>query len=271
MFRNLSDTARLTAVYRACETERADPLFQDPLAHRLAGTLGREFADEMSAATRYSWVIVVRTLLFDRLILAQIDRGVDTVINLAAGFDTRPYRLPLPASLRWVEVDLPEILAEKTALLDGERPACELSHVALDLSDRAARRPVLEGLCGQARAALVITEGLLIYLAPADVATLSADIAALPSVGQWMIDLQSPNLLRLAQRAVGRRFEDGAAPLAFAPADGAAFFQAQGWYAIEDRSITEAAAALGRLPSWSPLSTTRTTSIDGRVCVLARA
>jgi len=35
------------------------------------------------------------------------------VLNLAAGLDTRPYRLNLPPDFAWVEADLPELLAEK--------------------------------------------------------------------------------------------------------------------------------------------------------------
>jgi hypothetical protein len=49
------------------------------------------------------------------------------VVKLAAGLDARPYRMNLPASLRWVEVDLPEILEKKERLLEGERPASSAS------------------------------------------------------------------------------------------------------------------------------------------------
>src|SRR6185295_7983751 len=64
------------------------------------------------------------TRAFDDVICETVQRdSIDTVLNLAAGLDARPYRLPLPSELRWIEVDLPGILAEKTKLLAGERPA----------------------------------------------------------------------------------------------------------------------------------------------------
>lgn len=37
LIRNISDTARWAAVYRARESQRLDALFRDPFARRLAG------------------------------------------------------------------------------------------------------------------------------------------------------------------------------------------------------------------------------------------
>jgi len=54
------------------------------------------------------------------------------VVNLAAGLDTRPYRMALPSGLQWIEIDLPELLAYKAETLAGETLACRLERVALD-------------------------------------------------------------------------------------------------------------------------------------------
>ncbi len=67
---------------------------------------------------------VARTYAFDRLIDQALAEGVDLVVNLAAGLDARPYRMALPPSLRWVEVDLPEILDYKTDALASATPRC---------------------------------------------------------------------------------------------------------------------------------------------------
>src|SRR6478609_3610422 len=115
--RDISDTALWAAIYRAGESERSDALFKDDLAQRLAGQRGKQIADALPEATRHSWVIVVRTYLVDRYILEAVRRGVDMVINLAAGLDTRPYRMQLPPTLQWIEVDLPWLLAYKEASL----------------------------------------------------------------------------------------------------------------------------------------------------------
>jgi O-methyltransferase involved in polyketide biosynthesis len=57
--------------------------------------------------------LVARTKVIDDVIIEAIAEGCDKVLNLAAGLDTRPYRLNLPPDFAWVEADLPELLAEK--------------------------------------------------------------------------------------------------------------------------------------------------------------
>src|SRR6478672_2782051 len=98
LIRNISDTARWAATFRAIESERPDALFHDPYAGRLAGDRGKEIHGKMrdmdGRDTSWSWVM--RTVLFDRAILQAIGEGFDTVVNLAAGLDARPYRLNLP-------------------------------------------------------------------------------------------------------------------------------------------------------------------------------
>ena len=113
LIRNISDTARWVAIYRAQESERPDAVFNDPFARRLAGDRGQQIANALEFTTKNSWSFVARTFLFDEFILSHISQGYDTVINLASGLDARPYRMPLPSSLRWVEVDLPGIMKRK--------------------------------------------------------------------------------------------------------------------------------------------------------------
>lgn len=122
LIRNISDTARWVAVYRARETERTDALFRDPFARRLAGERGERIATSLPRDRQREWALVVRTLLFDAFISEQVAQGVDLVMNLAAGLDARPYRMALPPALQWVEVDLPEILDYKEGILEAERP-----------------------------------------------------------------------------------------------------------------------------------------------------
>ncbi|HEV1993863.1 MAG TPA: class I SAM-dependent methyltransferase, partial [Candidatus Acidoferrum sp.] len=97
--RNISDTARWAAVFRARETERADALFRDPYAERLAGTLGVDIANTLPQGNSHAWAWVARTYLFDQFITQELQQGADMVVNLAAGLDARPYRMSLPASL----------------------------------------------------------------------------------------------------------------------------------------------------------------------------
>src|SRR5579863_1885131 len=177
LLRNISDTARWAALYRARETERPDALFRDPFARRLAGERGEEIARTLAGGKDRAWPWVVRTCLFDQFIASELAAGADLVVNLAAGLDARPYRLDLPASLPWIEVDLPEILAYKEEILGDAQPRCALERVRLDLGSAGARRELFERLGARGHKALIITEGFLTYLAPEEVTALARDLA----------------------------------------------------------------------------------------------
>jgi methyltransferase (TIGR00027 family) len=246
---NISDTARWVAAYRAAESERADALFHDPWAARLAGDHGRRIARDMSTAMRNGWPMVARTKLIDDLVLRSIAEGADRVLNLAAGLDTRPYRLDLPRELTWIEADLPALLDEKTRLLEGEAPRCRLLREKVDLSDGTARAAFLERALAGAQRALVLTEGLLLYLPEPTVRELAGDLRARAAVRWWIMDLLSPALLRMLERSTRGKLSDDAR-LQFAPANGAAYFEALGWRLREAESMFRAASRLRRLPWW---------------------
>ncbi len=114
-------------MHRAWEMERPDALFRDPFARKLAGERGEKIATKFSPGRKDAWSWVTRTYIVDRDIMDQVAQGADTVVNLAAGLDTRPYRMTLPASLRWVEVDLAGILDCKEEILADEKPVASLA------------------------------------------------------------------------------------------------------------------------------------------------
>jgi O-methyltransferase involved in polyketide biosynthesis len=99
-------------------------------------------------------------------------------VNLAAGLDARPYRMQLPSTLLWVEVDLPEIVAYKEEMLANEKPRCRLERISLDLSDVGARQALFANLDRKATKVVVMSEGLLIYFTAEEVGSLTRDLAA---------------------------------------------------------------------------------------------
>ena len=244
---HVSDTARWVALYRAMESDRPDALFRDPYARRLAGERGAQILAGMRRGRAWAWPMIVRTAVMDELILRAVERdGVATVLNLAAGLDTRPYRLPLSPALRWIEVDFPDVIAYKKKELAGERPACALEQVGVDLTDGARRRALFGQIGAAARQVLVVSEGLLIYLAPEQVAALAVDLATPRPFNWWLIDLASPRLLKMMARTWGRAVAAGNAPFRFAPSEGTAFFRASGWQEAEFRSMWEESLRLKR-------------------------
>jgi methyltransferase (TIGR00027 family) len=245
--RHVSDTARWVAFYRAMESERPDALFHDPYARRLAGPEGEAIVNTIPKGRQYAWPMIVRTAVMDEVILRLIEQEhADLVINLAAGLDTRPYRLPLPPALRWIEADLPVMVDYKAERLAGEKAACRLESVRLDLTDTAAAASLFEYAGANARQALVIAEGLLVYLTPEQVTALAHALHTQITFRWWLMDLGSPRLLAMLSRTWGQALGAGGAPLIFGPAEGTAFFEPLGWREAEYHSVLDASIRLKR-------------------------
>lgn len=244
---NVSDTARWVAVYRAMETERPDAIFRDPFAARLAGEKGRGIVETMPRGRQMAWPMIVRTALFDEIILDRIrNGGVDTVLNLAAGLDARPWRMSLPPALRWIDVDLPGILDYKTSMLANETPVCRYESVRLDLADESKRRALFSQVGGESRRTLVVSEGLLIYLEPAHVASLADDLHAQSSFQWWLFDIASPRLLKMMSKMWGKNVQAADAQFKFAPAEDTKFFEPHGWREAVYRAMFDEAMRLKR-------------------------
>ena len=249
LIRNISDTALWVAMYRAWETERPDAVFRDPYARRLAGKRGEEIMSTIKYANKHAWSYTARTWAIDSFVKQEVDAGADMVVDLAAGLDTRAYRMQLPSSLQWIEIDLPELLTYKDQILKGEKPVCRLERIPLDLSNPTARRGVFNDLGRAAKRVLIISEGLIVYLTANELCALARDLAAPPSFRRWATDLVSPGLLKMLQKQVGTPLAQAGSPLKFAPEKGPAFFEDCGWKPIEVRSMLHTAAKLNRL-SW---------------------
>jgi len=245
--RNISDTAQWVAIYRAIETERPDALFKDVFARKLGGERGEQIYNSVPKRSSPDWAYAMRTYLTDRYILQEVGSGVDLVINLAAGLDTRPYRMELPSSLQWVEVDLPEMMDYKEQMLADAKPVCRLERVRLDLADVAARNKLFAQLGSRAKKVLIVSEGLLIYLTRPQVEQLAEDLAKVPSIQRWVTDLANPVILKMIQKNMGQRLAAANAPLHFGPVEGPTFFEKHGWRVISFESYLHNAARLRRV------------------------
>ena len=243
--RNVSDTALWVAVYRAMESERGDAHFQDPYARRLAGDRGQAIVDAMPRGKTMSWPMVVRTAVMDEIVMRCVQQGARTVLNLAAGLDARPYRLPLPSTLRWLHVDLPDMVDYFRERMAGETPHCELEFITGDLRDAATRREVFANAAAQGPV-LVITEGLLVYLESEQVSELARDLHDVAHARWWLTDLASPMLLKFLEKQWQPKLTQGNAPFRFGPAEGTAFFAPFGWREAEFRSTWDESKRLKR-------------------------
>jgi methyltransferase (TIGR00027 family) len=244
--RSVSDTALWVAYYRTMESERPDAHFHDPYARRLAGERGERIVKDLRQGRRMAWVMVLRTVCIDELISKLISAGVDTVINLAAGLDARPYRMDLPATFNWIEVDFPEMISYKQEQLEKDVPRCRLEHVALDLANVEGRRQLLARVNASTSKAVVLSEGLLAYLRPEDVAALAQDLHEQSNFRYWISDLASPAILERTMKNWGKQLSSANAPMYFAPAEGPEFFRPQGWKLVEFREFLDESRRLKR-------------------------
>lgn len=226
---DVSDTALWVAAFRALESERNDALFKDPLAAYLVGERGRDIARKMPYPKMLAWLMAVRTVAIDRLILTALADGVDTVVNIGAGLDTRPYRMDVPSSLQWIEIDFPHMIDLKNMKLVDERPRCQLRRIGLDVANREIATKTYAEVGAQAKRALVITEGVIIYLSNDDAAQLARDLRAVPSFHYWIQDYRkSTGALREPTKLKDKLRH---APFRFNHKDPLGLFAAQGWKA----------------------------------------
>jgi methyltransferase (TIGR00027 family) len=240
----VSDTAFWIAHYRAVESARDDALFRDPYAARLAGDRVEQIAATMPRRFMTAWAVVIRTCIIDDYIRSALADGTDAVLNLGAGLDTRPYRMDLPSPLLWIEADYPSMIDYKESRLAAERPRCRLERVKIDLADSSARRDLFARADAGGRRLLVLTEGVVPYLTPADVGALADDLHALTHLGHWIVDYFSPAVIRFRQRELKGQMQN--APFRFTPDDWFGFFAVHGWALKEIRYLVEEASRLHR-------------------------
>ncbi len=245
---HVSDTALWVAMYRAWESERPDALFRDPYARRLAGEKGAGIVRRMRGGKQWAWPHIVRTAAFDDLILKCVAQGADAVLNLAAGLDARPWRLDLPASLAWYQVDYPDMLDYVRGQLAGERPRCRVEWESADLADPAQRRALFTRVGAAHRRVVVVSEGLLIYLRPEEVAALADDLHAQRSFDRWVLDIVLPRAIKMMRRRTRKQMAEANAEFRFGPAENTAFFAPHGWTELEYRGSFPEAVRLKRLP-----------------------
>ncbi len=185
---HVSDMALMVAACRAHETELEDAFVHDPYAARLAGERGPAILRGLPHCGVVRLGLAIRTRFVDELLLEALSvHPITTVLSVGCGLDTRPWRLSLPSNLRWVEIDFAAVLDYKDKLMAGEKPTCRRERLTVDLNDSERRHAMYE-VAGSAPA-LMITEGLLLYLPAATVEALAAESWKQSGVAHWVSDV----------------------------------------------------------------------------------
>jgi methyltransferase (TIGR00027 family) len=182
----LESTAYWAAAVRAHESAREDRLFEDPWAKALAGQEGAAWMAQRTPESISP--MVLRTRYYDE-VLQRLARqhGIRQIVLLAAGLDTRAYRLPWPQGTRFYELDQPAVLGYKEEVLRdaGAQPNCERHAIASDLTTPWQEALVGGGFDPQ-RPSGWLLEGFLFYLPNEAVSRIIDGVSALAAPGSWM-------------------------------------------------------------------------------------
>ncbi len=270
---SVGTTATMVAVARALASRNPDALIDDPFAAPLVRAVGIDFftrlldgelepevaADASATARPMTEVMAVRTRFFDDFFLAACSdtaAGIRQAVILAAGLDSRAYRLAWPAGSVVYEIDQPEVIEFKSRTLAdlGAEPTAQRRTVAVDLRDdwpAALRRSGFDETKPTAWSA----EGLLIYLPPGAQDRLFDNITALSAPGSRLATEYHPDgaaALSDSNQSVGRRFAEQGLDLDIANLIYAGqrrpvgdYLTEQGWQ-VSRRSRAEVFADYGR-------------------------
>lgn len=110
--------------------------------------------------------IVIRTKFFDDFLLhATREHQIRQVVILAAGMDTRAFRITWPARTRLFELDQPELLAQKEQILTsaGAVPTCRYRTIGIDLIKEYWPDVLLRAGFDPRQATVWLIEGFLLY------------------------------------------------------------------------------------------------------------
>jgi methyltransferase (TIGR00027 family) len=195
----VGQTAIGVAKIRARESNRSDRLFHDPYAGAFVDAAPEALVGAAPGATVprqappgeptalgaiFQARVAIRTRFYDDYLLAACAAGCRQVVLLAAGMDTRGYRLDWPAGTRLFEIDQPDVLAFKDAVLTTRDavPRCHRVARAADLRHDWAGVLLDSGLRPSERTAW-LAEGLLVYLTAEEAGQLLDTTTGLSALG----------------------------------------------------------------------------------------
>jgi methyltransferase (TIGR00027 family) len=177
----VSKTALAVAQVRAHESAAENALFHDPYAAAFLAASGEAMRPQRRLgplANALRLQTVIRTRFYDDQLLQP---GCDQVVLLAAGLDTRAYRLAWPPATRLFELDLPPVLEFKQQVLEAlsATPRCDRTAVPADLLGTTWADRLVDAGFVPGRPTAWLVEGLLVYLTADQAAALLRTVGEL--------------------------------------------------------------------------------------------
>jgi methyltransferase (TIGR00027 family) len=248
----ISLTAVAIAHFRALESSRDDRLFDDSLAAPLVAASGLSMSQISLSdvvAGRVYESVAARTRYLDERIVGAVDGGCMQVVILAAGLDTRAFRLKVPTDTRYFELDLQELVLFKESALvhEGAVSVCERVAVSADLLTNWTA--VLRDAGFDPETPTVwVAEGLFMYFTDDQSESLLAEISSVSAPGSHLCFVHfGPGALKEEQsRELAERVKTGGFSFESYLADPVIWCQRYGWQGDFD-TIKSFASTLGRV------------------------
>ncbi len=202
-FTKEKETMLMTLSGRAIQSQWKNPILRDPWAEEAMRHIDYDMSKTLRGVSSWGmWkeigctIIATRAATFDQLTTRYLaDHPNATVLHVGCGMDSRAFRVNPPASVQWFDVDYPDVIDVRRQLFP-ERTAYHLIGAALNdlrwLDDVPRDRP-----------ALLIAEGVLMYLSEAEVKALLNAVAGHFPGGQMIFDVVHPVILKQVGSNVG--------------------------------------------------------------------
>ena len=216
----VEDTAAWIAAYRAVESKRSDALFIDNLASFLLEKSGLKQNIHQDLSIGSFAMITTRTITLDQFLLKYIAQNeIEVVVNIGAGYDTRPYRLNLPADICWIEVDLPQVINFKNDTLKDHAPDCLLERHSFDMAVEKDRAACFNLIAQTGKKTLILTEALIVFLEKQSVISFAQSIARISNVSCWLLEYCTQSFVDYANPLVTEMMAGHKPPFKFGVPD----------------------------------------------------
>lgn len=234
----------LQTVYARAKESAGRGAICDKKAEEIIANLDYDFSLADKDAAMHNGVIA-RTLVLDRLTGAWlVENPGAVVVNIACGLDTRCYRMR--GYSHWYNLDLPQTIAVREKLLPEQGAISSIAMSAMDDWGGAIAK--------QGVPALVIIEGLTMYLSETDVQQIFAVIAKRFQKATVLVEIMNPTV---AKRFKEKSIEGSRAKFTWGISGGKALASLlPDFRLVEEHSLTEGMAAfmpvytlLGKIPA----------------------
>lgn len=176
----------LQTVYARAKESAGRGVIRDKEAERIIGKLDYDFSlADKDTAMRSG--VIARTLVLDRLVGDRLAETPDSVVvNIACGLDTRCYRMKNYS--HWYNLDLPETIAVRQKLL---RENGTISQIAMSAADDWG-----DEISELDKPALIIIEGLTMYLSEAEVKRIFEVISKRFEKAAVLVEVMNPTVAK---------------------------------------------------------------------------